>query len=494
MATNAPPASSSIVSRLDALYEFDREPVAQKDLHGWKIFWSTFAGEHIAGTEFVLGPLFVMHGATAIALFGGLAVGNLLAVLSWALLCAPIAVRTRVTVYWQIRRMGGPWLAVLYSSLFAVFLCLLAGSMVGVSASAVSLPFHIPNPGPGALFPSAAWMGIALCVGSIIAVLAVLGFEGMAIFSKMCAPWMVTVFFAAAIATLPRLGCTSISDFWRVANEKIWTGHTAPGYTPYSFWHIAGFAWLCNATCHIGMADLTILRYAKKWQMGFTSAAGMYLGHYCAWIASGILCAAAIGDKTPGPIAYLGAGFAGALCVVIAGWNVASPTLYRAGLGLQVITAGWKRWKVTLLIGIVVIFFACTPAVLANLDRIVGYNGLFFLPLGAFIFIDYWVFPKLGLQSLHAERAGLAVSGPAAFAWGGALLFCLFAYGKDHYPILQNLVAGRLPAWLDGYRPDLFYLVLPEWIVAIGLYIVFSLMSQKWMSRPVLQSNPNPAQ
>src|ERR1035438_354541 len=206
MATNAPPASSSIVSRLDALYEFDREPVAQKDLHGWKIFWSTFAGEHIAGTEFVLGPLFVMHGATAIALFGGLAVGNLLAVLSWALLCAPIAVRTRVTVYWQIRRMGGPWLAVLYSSLFAVFLCLLAGSMVGVSASAVSLPFHIPNPGPGALFPSAAWMGIALCVGSIIAVLAVLGFEGMAIFSKMCAPWMVTVFFAAAIATLPRLG------------------------------------------------------------------------------------------------------------------------------------------------------------------------------------------------------------------------------------------------------------------------------------------------
>ena len=56
---------SSIVERLDALYEYDREPVSEKKLHGWKTFIAMFAGEHVAGTEFVLGPLMVMHGVSA---------------------------------------------------------------------------------------------------------------------------------------------------------------------------------------------------------------------------------------------------------------------------------------------------------------------------------------------------------------------------------------------------------------------------------------------
>src|SRR2546422_6802235 len=38
--------------------------------------------------------------------------------------------------------------------------------------------------------------------------------------------------------------------------------------------------------------------------------------HFVAWIASGILCAAALGDVAPGPIAYLGAGVTGAVTVV----------------------------------------------------------------------------------------------------------------------------------------------------------------------------------
>jgi cytosine permease len=486
MTTRAAP--SSLVSRLDALYEYDREPVTERDLHGWKVFWATFAGEHIAGTEFVLGPLFVMHGATAKAVFLGLLIGNLLAVLSWAFLCAPIAVKTRLTIYWQIRKLGGPWLTVAYSALYGVILCVLAGSMVSVSVTAVSLPFKIPNPGAGVLLPDARWIVLAVLVGALIAVLAVLGFEAMAIFSKMSAPWMVAVFLAAAIATLPDLGCSSLGDFWRVANERIWTGIPSQGYSKYTIWHIIGFAWLCNITQHVGMADLTILRFARKWQMGFASSAGMFLGHYCAWIASGILCAAAVGDKTPGPIAYLGAGLSGALCVVVAGWNVASPTLYRAGLGLQVATPNWRRWKVTLVVGSLMIVCACIPAVLVNLDRFVGYYGLVLMPLGAFILIDIWLFPKIGLESAYAERRNALIGWPAAGAWIGALAFSLFVYGKDNYPVLRDLVAGHLPSWIDAYKPDLFYLVLPEWLVAVGLYLILSAVRQKGLSsgaRPI---------
>jgi len=468
-------ARATLVERLDALYEYDREPVTPRDYHGWKIFWATFAGEHIAGTEFVIGPLFVMHGCTATAVLLGLLIGNFLAVLSWAFVCAPVAVRTRLTIYWQIRRLGGPWLTVAYSAVYGVVLCLLAGSMLRVSMTSIALPIQHFFVTSGEV-PQWIWIVLAAVVGSVIAILAVLGFEGMAIFSKLSAPWMVAVFIMAAIATLPLLGCHLLGDFWRVANERIWTGVTSidptggQPYTKYTIWHVIGFAWLCNMPQHFGMADLTILRYARKWQMGFYSSTGMYLGHYCAWVASGILCAAAImqGIKTdPGPIAYLGAGLAGALCVVVAGWNVASPTLYRAGLALQVATPNWKRWLVTLVVGGAMIICACIPALLAHLDLLVTTNALLLLPFGAFIFIDLWLFPRIGLQSNYAEQTKALISWPATAAWLFAMIFSLVAFSYQANPI---------------------FLVLPEWIVAVVLYVIFSAVQQK-----LLTPSPLPA-
>ncbi|MCB0717142.1 MAG: hypothetical protein KDD65_01780, partial [Bacteroidetes bacterium] len=98
------PATESLTDRLDALNEFDREPVSEKSLQGPGSFIGLYAGEHVAGTEFVIGPLFVAHGVTASDLLLGLLVGNLLAVASWGLLCAPIATRTRLNLYWKLRK------------------------------------------------------------------------------------------------------------------------------------------------------------------------------------------------------------------------------------------------------------------------------------------------------------------------------------------------------------------------------------------------------
>jgi purine-cytosine permease-like protein len=456
--------SKSMVERLDALYEYEREPIKEKDLHGWKIFWATFAGEHIAGTEFVIGPLFVMHGCRAVDVLLGLLIGNFLAVLSWAFICAPIAVKTRLTQYWQLRTLGGPWLTVAYSAVYGVILCVLAGAMLRVSMTSIALPFEHFFAAPGAelgTLPQWMWIVLAVVVGSVIAVLAVLGFEGMAIFSKMSAPWMVVVFIIAAVATLPLLGVHSLGDFWQVANEKIWTGNIAAGFSKYTIWHVIAFSWLCNMPQHFGMGDLTILRYARKWQMGFCSSAGMYLGHYCAWVASGILCAAAIAKgipTDPGPIAYLGAGLVGALCVVVAGWNVASPTLYRAGLALQVATPNWSRWRVTLVVGVGMIICACIPAIITHLDLLITTNALLLLPLGAFIFIDQWLFPKIGLQPNFASKTGVMISWAAAAAWIIPMILSLIAFRKGANPI---------------------FLVLPEWIVSVLLYVVFSFIQQK---------------
>ena len=482
--TQQPPAKASLVERLDALYEYDREPVSENKLHGWKTFIAMFSGEHVAGTEFVLGPLMVLHGVSAFDFFVGLLIGNVLAVLSWAFLCAPVAVKVRLTIYWQLRKICGPYLTVAYSAFYAVILCLLAGSMVSVAVTAVSIPFGIPNPDylAGDLFPTVPWMFLALIVGVVIAALAVLGFDKIAHFSKICAPWMVLVFFAAGVAVLADLGTNGFGDFWRVANEKIFTGIPIGGNSKYTIWHVIGFAWLCNATQHIGMADLTIFRYAKSWKQGFTSAFGMFLGHYMAWIASGILCAAFLAEgltnPQPGNIALFGAGAAGLISVVIAGWTTANPTLYRAGLAIQVATPNWKRWKVTFLAGVFMIITACIPAVNAYLDRIIGYYGLFFMPLGAFIFVDVWLFPKLGLISDYAEKKRLLLSWPAAFAWFGSFFVMIFFYGKDNYDWLSNWL-GEQPAWLAAIETDLMFLIAPEWILSVLMYIGFSMIQQR---------------
>ena len=43
--------------------EFEREPVPNSALLGSGKFWGMYAGEHTAGTEFMIGPLFFGRGA-----------------------------------------------------------------------------------------------------------------------------------------------------------------------------------------------------------------------------------------------------------------------------------------------------------------------------------------------------------------------------------------------------------------------------------------------
>ena len=73
--------------------EFERQPVPEKAQLGFKSFLGQYAGEHTAGTELMIGPLFVASGVSAANLVLGLLLGNLLAVLSWRFFTAPIATR-----------------------------------------------------------------------------------------------------------------------------------------------------------------------------------------------------------------------------------------------------------------------------------------------------------------------------------------------------------------------------------------------------------------
>ena len=139
--------------------EFEREPVPESAWLDIGSFLGQYGGEHVAGTELMIGPLFLASGASAKDLIIGLLLGNLLAVLSWMLLTAPIATRARLTLYFQLEKICGRKLVILYNLANGVMFCFLAGAMVTVSATAMGVWFDFKMPGLNDLYPnSLGWI------------------------------------------------------------------------------------------------------------------------------------------------------------------------------------------------------------------------------------------------------------------------------------------------------------------------------------------------
>ena len=414
------------------LYEFDREPIPKSKLLGPGYFAGAYAGEHVAATEFVIGVTFVNWGASVQDIFLGLVVGNLLAVLTWALVCAPIAVDTRLTLYWYLRKIGGPRLTSIYNLVNAFLYSIMAGCMITVSASAVRIPFGIP--------PQLNWYPtdfrfvlVVLAVGAVVVTLAILGFKKLATFATVCSPWMFLMFILGAIAVLPELFASSEgATFFEMARQSVWTGTTPDGSEPMGFWKVAAFAWICNLGMHGALSDMALFRYARKASYGLFSSFGMFLGHYLAWICAGLMGAGAamlmqrpLTTLDAGEVGYQALGWAGALAVVIAGWTTSNPTLYRVGLALQAVTPNWSRAKVTLVAGVATTVIACFPFVFTGLLDYVAIYGLLISPIGAIVVTEHWVFPRTGLRRYWTTSQGGALNWAAMLAWGLSMAFAI---------------------------------------------------------------------
>ena len=455
--------------------EFEREPVPASKTRGLKAFVGMYAGEHCAGTELMIGPLFVAAGVSAFDVVGGLFLGNLLAVLSWMFLCAPIAVRTRLTLYYQLEKICGRNLVTLYNLANGVMFCFLAGSMITVSATAVGVWFDFPMPELNDLYPnSVGWVLAVLAVGAMISVVAAWGYDTVSKVANIAAPWMVLVFLGFGIIGMRQFvtetGTTvdSFSSLWTLCKTHIWKGGAPlPGQVKFTFWHVTFFAWFCNMAMHVGMSDLSVLRFAKKPWYGVASASGMYVGHFMAWLAASILYALQLHmdpsntNVLPGPLAYRAAGVAGLICVIVAGWTTANPTIYRAGLAFQAIMPKKSRFAVTIGTGLLATLAGMFPAIAMRLLGFVALYGLVLMPMGAVIFTDFWIFPKLGLRQYYAEHRGLKINVAAGIAWLATLAICV-ALVKSGNPIFQ-----------------LYFVALPGWFIASALYIVISKLTQK---------------
>ncbi len=425
---NATAQAAPAATDPDFLYEFDREPVPKSRLLGPAYFAGAYAGEHVAATEFVIGVTFVNWGASVQDIFLGLVVGNLLAVLTWTLVCAPIAVDTRLTLYWYLRKIGGPRFTSIYNVANAFLYSILAGCMITVSASAVRIPFGIPSQIDW--YPTDfRFVLVVLGVGAVVVTLAVLGFQKLATFATVCSPWMFLMFVVGAIAVLPELFASSGSEgFFEMARQSVWTGRTPDGSEPMGFAKVAAFAWICNLGMHGALSDMALFRFARKASYGLFSSFGMFLGHYLAWICAGLMGAGAallmgrsLVELDAGEVGYQALGWVGALAVVIAGWTTSNPTLYRVGLALQAVTPNWSRAKVTLVAGIATTVVACFPFVFTGLLDYVAIYGLLISPVGAIVVTEHWIFPRTGLNRYWSSANGLPLNWAALGAWGIAV-------------------------------------------------------------------------
>jgi len=493
--------------------EYERTPVPSTALKGPGKFWGMYAGEHAAGTEFMIGPLFLLSGISLPNVILGLFVGNLLAVLSWRYLCAPIAAKARITLYYHLEKIAGGGLVKLYNLANGILFCFLAGAMVTVSATAVGIPFNIPMPSLGDWMPNnATFVMITLAVGAVIAIVAASGYDTVAKFANVASPWMVLIFLACGFVAIRELGVTDwhslnavwsntvnlsqaldgfkatsvealveavktdpvklkgaldvfgVSNIQELSNVTVENFRGQAAQNVRGFWFVMFFAWFCNAAMHVGMSDLSVFRYAKKSSYGWASAAGMYVGHYMAWISAAFMLAAQIKLSTninpvPGPMAAHVAGLAGIICVIVAGWTTANPTIYRAGLAFQAMIPGSNRFVVTLGAGIVATIAGVFPAFAWKLLDFVGLYGLILAPMGAIIAFD-WYFRRHGsAEALHEQSFSGSINFAVLFAWAIPISVALYFI----------LVKGVVP----------HYCTLPSWIATGVLYLLFSKKSVK---------------
>ena len=460
-------------------------PPAARHVRGWRYFAGLFGGEHIAATEFIIGVTFVTMGVGTREVLLGLLMGNLMAVLSWTLVTAPIAVETRRSLFAYLEQIAGPYFSRIYNLAILLFYGALAAAMITVSAYALRFALGIPV--QLEWYPtSAAFVLVTLALAAVVVVVAANGFEAMANFATICAPWMLACFICGAAVALPVLaiganGSTGFggwAGFLDAADRTIWTGVTPAGDPGISVWEVAAFAWANGAMVHLGLIDMAIFRFARKKAYGLFSGVGMFLGHYLGWIAAGLMGAGAallVGVPLVGldsaDVAFATLGYVGVIVVICAGWTTANACLYRAGLAASTLLPSMSRGRVTAILGVVIAIGACFPFVARSVMPLTVYGAMLLSPVGAIVLAEHYLMPRLGLTRYWSRYHGHNVNPAALLTWGLSLAFAVAAFGS-------GLVS--------------FYVVfLPEYLLALLLYpaLAWAMGARKsWPRREALQA------
>jgi purine-cytosine permease-like protein len=147
------------------------------------------------------------------------------------------------------------------------------------------------------------------------------------------------------------------------------------------------------------------------------------------------------------------------ICVIVAGWTTANPTIYRAGLAFQAIVPRASRYRVTLATGAITTIVGMFPAVAMQLLGFVALYGMVLMPMGAVVFVDFWLSNRFGFTPNYAEHAGIGFNWAAGLTWLATLAGCVFL-----------VLRGGI---------QLYFVSLPGWFLAAILYIMLSRLLQR---------------
>lgn len=455
---------------IENLHE-EQLPVPKHKLHHWTHFAGLYAAEHVAATEFVIGATFVALGAKTMDIILGLLIGNVLAVLSWTLITSPIAVDTRLSLYTYLNKIAGHSMSKLYDWANVLIFTVISAAMVTVSATAVRFAFDIPA--QLNWYPTNLWFVlIVFMVGLVVVYVAIYGFKAVSDFSGICAPWLFTMFTSGALVLLPALSLSVLGktlpggwhELIEIGDLSIWTGINSEGEPGIGLIEVIGFGWAANTITHFGLIDMALLRFAKKKSYGLATSTGMMFGHFIAWIAAGIMGAGAavilgktISELDPGDVAYYALGWSGFVIVIVAGWTTAITNLYRAGLAAQAIFVNFSRRKTTQIVGFAMVVIACFPFVFSQILPLLTYAGLLVVPVGAIVFAEHQLFPRIGFTRYWSKYQEYAHSTPAVASWIAGLIF---GFGLNFLHVMS-----------------FYYLFIPTWIFTI---LVYTFLAKKY--------------
>ena len=82
------------------------------------------------------------------------------------------------------------------------------------------------------------------------------------------------------------------------------------------------------------------------------------------------------------------------------------------------------------------------------------YAGLLVVPVGAIVFAEHFIFPRVSLTRYWAKYKGLTYSTPAIASWAAGLVF---GFGLNYLQVMS-----------------FFYLFLPTWVFTIVVYTIMA--------------------
>jgi NCS1 family nucleobase:cation symporter-1 len=206
---------------------------------------------------------------------------------------------------------------------------------------------------------------------------------------------------------------------------------------------------------------MSILRFARRSSYAWFSVIGMFIGHFAAWLAAGVMGAgAAVLLRQPltsldaGEVAFQALGPIGILVVIVAGWTTSNPTIYRSGLAFQSLHPAWSRERVTLVVGLITTAIACFPFVFTKLLDFLGIMALVMAPIGGLIFSEHVLFKRVGLTRYWRTVQDQTINLPALITWAASV--------------------GMAALLGFGLGVHVLFLFIPAWLVAAVLYPVLA--------------------